>query len=46
MKGLTMMLYVAGSAVAATVKHLLAITDAEGVVLTSKPKCGCEGTVT
>ena len=46
MKGLTMMLYVAGSAVAATVKHLLAITDAEGAVLNAKPKCGSEGGVT
>lgn len=46
MKGLTVMLYVAGSAVAATVKHLLALTDADGVVVAAKPKwvCGVVGT--
>ena len=35
------MLYVAGSAVAATVKHLLALTDANGVVVAAKPKWVC-----
>ena len=39
MKGLAVMLYVAGSAVAATVKHLLAVTDAQGVEIAAKPKC-------
>lgn len=46
MKGLTMMLYVAGSVVAATVKHLLAVTDADGAVLGAKPKCASGGGVT
>ena len=38
MKGLTAVLYIAGTMVTATIRHLIALVDANGEVVNNKPK--------
>lgn len=38
MKGLTVMLHLAGNSVSAVVQHVLALVDSSGKVLQAKPK--------
>ena len=38
MKGLTAVMYIAGTMVTATIRHLVAVVDTNGEVITNKPK--------
>ena len=38
MKGMTVVLFIAGYTVPATVRHLISITDNQGTILSNKPK--------
>jgi len=38
MKGMTVVLFIAGYSLPATVRHLLCITDNQGNILANKPK--------